>query len=199
MGVDLSLMAIPKIGKRLIDKAANRKGSEYADLLFHTFAALQVNFQDFGHPDWIEFKTDVSTLLPHFKDKDLQKYHLDTNRMYDAMDYLIGQMQASNPKQPTNFRTQESFYYTGIECDFCKSTQGYKLKYWDIEMIRNKKSLLDKYTFKQLINTYDEADMIRQHVYKIDQINATPKLKLKGLFEATTTFLSHAEQLGGYV
>ena len=74
MGVDLSLMAIPKIGKNLIDKAASRKGSEYANLLFHTFSALHTNFQDFGHPEWVEFKNDVRTLIPHFRDRDLQKF-----------------------------------------------------------------------------------------------------------------------------
>ncbi|MFK7773948.1 MAG: DUF1877 family protein [Saprospiraceae bacterium] len=200
MGVDLSLKAIPKFGKRLIDKSELRKGTEYSNLLFHTFSAFQNEFCDFGNPDWIEFKNDARTLLPYFNDENyFEKFDLDTNRTYEALDYLIIQFQESKNFEPVEFRNFESFYYAGIECDFCRGGQGFILKYWDFEIIKKKKEIIDQLSFNELYGKYNEADMIRQGVYKMEQIKNSPREKLKMVFDKTKIFLADARELGGYV
>ncbi|MFK8104070.1 MAG: DUF1877 family protein [Saprospiraceae bacterium] len=200
MSVDISLTAIPKSGKQLIEKSESRRGSEYANLLFFTFSAFKNDFCDFGDPDWIEFKEDARALLPFFKgENDLGKFRLNTNRAYEAIDYLIMQFQASGNKEPVEFRKSESFYYAGIEGDFCKGAQGFPLKYWDFEILKKKKALFDHFSFEEIYAKYNEADMTRQGVYKIEQIKHDPEIKLKAVFEQTKVFLAHALDLGGYV
>ncbi len=200
MGVDISLKAIPKSGKQLIDKAESRKGTEYADLLFFTFSAFKNDFCDFGDPNWIEFKNDARRLIPFFNSgMALEQFILDTHRSYEALDYLIIQFQAASHANPVAFRKFESFYYSGIECEFCKGTQGFKLKYWDLEILKKKKALFDQLSFEAIYTKYNEADMIRQGVYKIEQIKDAPDTKLKTVFEQTQIFLANAVELGGYV
>lgn len=200
MGVDLSLKAIPKIGKKLIDKSESRKGTEYSSLLFHTFSAYKADFCDFGNSDWKEFKNDARELIPYYNDeKFFQKFQLDTNRTYEVIDYLINHAQAINKNKPVEFRKQESFYYSGIECEFCKGVQGRYLKYWDLEMLKKKRELIDSLSFEEIFKEYDEVDMIKQGVYKIEQIKHSPKVKIETVFNETKIFLNHAEKLGGYV
>jgi len=200
MGVDLSLEAIPKYGKKLIDKSESRKGSEYATLLFFTFSALKDDFCDYGHTDWIEFKNDARELIPYFEDENyLEKFQIDTNRTYSALDYLIIQTQKSKNLKPVEFKKFESFYYSGTDCDFCKGGQGYNLKYWDIETIKKKKEIFDQLIFEELFKKYDVEEMIKQGVYKIHQINYSPREKIKLVFDQTKIFLDNALKLGGYV
>lgn len=200
MGVDLSLKAIPKFGKQLIEKAESRKGTEYASLLFHTFSAFKKDFCDFGNPDWMEFKKDARALIPYFKEEsDLEKYSLDTNRTYEAIDYLMVQLQASKQGEPLAFRNYQPFYYSGFECAFCKGGQGYALKYWDLEMIKKKNKMLQQISFPALFEGYQENEMIRQGVYKIEQIKKSPVEEIKFIVEQTKVFLKNAEELGGYV
>lgn len=200
MGVDLSLKAIPKIGKKLIDKSVSRRGTEFADLLFFTFSAFQANFNDFDNPEWIEFKNDVRALIPFYNDDNYRhKFQLNTNRLYEVIDYLIAQVLVENQKQPIDFRIKESFFYSGIECDFCKGVQGYILKYWDLDLIKERRKLINSFSFERLFSKYHEMDMIDQGVYKIDQIKSAPKEKIKSVFNQTKEFLKNAENLGGYV
>ena len=66
MGVDLSLLAVPKEGKLLTEKSRSKFCTEYKDLLFFLHGAYKKDFVDFGHPDWIEFRQDAQELQNHY-------------------------------------------------------------------------------------------------------------------------------------
>jgi len=190
MGLDLSLTAVPIQAKSILQKAIEKKDSEYPDILFHFPRVFQSDFEDFGHPDRIEFKKDAASLLKYYPFKKFEKiYYLETNRKYGVLDYLIAQHRNN---------TESTFFYDGIDFEISKGGQGHILKYWDQRIIGAKKALIDKIQYEDLIKHYDYKKMDLQGVYKISQINEQ-KDSIKTIFQKLKSFLINAKLLNGFV
>ncbi|WP_299222609.1 hypothetical protein [uncultured Aquimarina sp.] len=195
MGLDLSLLAIPKEGEIILKKAELKKGSEYSDILFSLPRAFDDNFTDFGHPDWIEFKNDARNLATYYPEKKfLKKFYIDTIRTYEVFDYIFAKIE----NDERNFKESEPFFYDGIKCDYSISGQGYPLKYWDIEILQKKKTLIDSLNFKEFFENYNFRKMVNEVVYKIEQINNHPE-KIEQIFNDVKKFMEYAVELDGYV
>ncbi|MEP0265466.1 DUF1877 family protein [Dokdonia sp.] len=188
MAIDLSLTAVPIQVKNILSKSVEKKDSEYADALFTLPSAFQSDFIDFGHPDWIAFRKDAISLVKYYPKKKFEdKYHFDTNRIYGALNYLIAQYE--NKKE-------SSFFNDGIPVDELRSGQGFLLKYWDREMIKKKKELIESIKYEDLIRHYDFEKMYMDGVYKVTQID---KDSIKTIFQGLKDFIINAAILNGFV
>lgn len=188
MAIDLSFTAVPIQVKNILSKSVEKKGSEYADALFNLPSAFQSDYIDFGPPDWIAFKKDATSLLEHYpKKKFEEKYHFDTNRTYGVLDYLIAQHENN---------VASSFLYDGIHINGIVSGQGFLLKYWDRELIKKKKALIENIKYEDLIRHYDFEKMSMNGIYKITQID---KDSIEIVFQGLKDFIINAAILNGFV
>ncbi|MBC6994940.1 DUF1877 family protein [Neolewinella lacunae] len=190
MGLDLSMTAVPIEMKNIFSKVIEKRESEYPSIIFSLPRAFKTDFCDFGHPDWIEFKKDAQMLLEYYPNKQFDnKYYFDSNRTYDALDYLI-----SKKINDYNY----TFFGDGIEFKESLGVQGRTLKYWDIKILRRKSKLVEKIESGDLMKHYDFEKMEKLGVYKISQINCH-KENVEEVFINLKSFLSEAIQLNGYV
>lgn len=190
MAIDLSLTALPIQVKDILKKSKERKHTEYPDVWFSFPRVFQSNFTDYDHPDWIEFKKDAQDLLEYYpNNKFEEKYHFDTNRHYDVIDYLIKQYKSN---------TKSSFFYDGFNVKESKSTQGFSLQYWNSKIVKKKRVCIESIDYKDIIKYYDFEKMYQNGVYKIDQIDRH-KDSIKTVFDDLRNFLVNADALNGIV
>ncbi|WP_298517223.1 DUF1877 family protein [uncultured Kordia sp.] len=195
MAIDLCLLAAPKEVENILTKAIVHQDSEYPDAVFALSSALENNFTDFGHPDWIELKKDAQDVLKYYpEEKFNSKFYLDTNRTFQMFDYLIAKREDS----VRHFKDAIPFFYDGIKHATCISGQGFGLLYWDLDILRKKKSLLDAVSFEEFYEVYDAENMIAEGVYKIEQLQGKTE-ELRTMFTKIKQFLEHALTLKGYV
>ncbi|MFD2564788.1 DUF1877 family protein [Aquimarina rubra] len=190
MGLDLSMTAVPIEMKNIFSKAIEKSESEYPSIIFSLPSAFKADFYDFGHPDWIEFKKDARTLLQYYPNNKFDyKYYFDSNRSYDALDYLIS-------RYITDYNY--SFFNEGIEFKQSVGGQGQTLKYWSKEILIEKAKLIEKIEFSDLMKHYDFEQMEELGVYKITQIDYN-KGNIKEVFINLKFFLNEAIKVSGYV
>lgn len=195
MAIDLCLLAVPKEIEHILQKAEQKRDSEYGDVIFSLPSAFESNFIDFGHPDWIEFKKDAQDLLKYYPEgKFLSKFYFDTNRTYQVFDYLV----AKRENSIKNFKDSSPFFYDGIKHPTCQSGQGFSLLYWDLDTLYRKKAVFDSISFESLYKLYDYENMVNEGVYKIEQIHEKVS-ELQKMFIETKLFLESAFILNGYV
>lgn len=193
MGLDITLLAVPKEVEAILKKAEGKVDSEYSDVIFHLPRAFQENLQDFGHPDWIEFKVDAQNLAKQYpKGRFHTKFYIDTYKTYGVLDYLITKAKS------IDFHHSNSFFYDGIEFENCKSSVGFSLMYWDLKILEKKKKVLDEVSFKDLLAYYDFKKMTDTGVYKIEQLHNKIEA-LRNVFMKLKFFLREASKLKGYV
>lgn len=195
MGLDMSLLAIPKEGITLIKKLERKQASEYSSIIFSIASAFRSDFIDFGHSDWMDFKKDADHLSLYYPKKYYEKkYEINTNRTYEVFDYLF----AKRKEPQGHFRDTTPFFYDGITCDYCLSSEGSKLKYWDYKILKEKSDVLNTADFESLYRFYDYDNMTEEAVYKISQIHQN-KEDLENMFNELKLFLEHALELKGFV
>ncbi|WP_430410759.1 DUF1877 family protein [Kordia sp.] len=195
MAIDLCLLAVPKEVEYILKKATKNRDSEYCDAVFSLPHAFENDCTDFGHSDWIEFHKDAQDLVKYYPESTFHsKFYLDTNRTYKIFDYLL----AKNENATKNFRDVTPFFYDGIKHDVCESGQGFPLVYWTINMLRNKKKVLDSVSFEDLYKLYDYKNMVDEGVYKIEQLHEKTDELLK-IFNETKMFLENALAVNGSV
>lgn len=190
MGLDLSMTVVPIEMKNIFSKAIEKSESEYPSIIFSLPSVFKADFYDFGHPDWMEFKKDARTLLEYYPNKKFDdKYYFDSNRNYDALDYLISRYINNH-----NY----SFFNDGIEFKQSIGGQGQTLKYWSKEILIEKAKLIEKIESSDLMKHYDFEKMEKLGVYKITQIDYK-KENIKEVFNNLKFFLNEAIKLNGYV
>lgn len=195
MGLDVYLLAVPKEVESILKKVEQKQASEYCDAVFSLPRAFENDFVDFGHPDWIAFKKDAQDLVQYYpKNKFDSKFYMDTNRTYGIFDYLL----AKRENSVRHFKDATPFFYDGIKHNTCESGQGFKLIYWDLEILQKKKELFDAISFEELYELYDFKNMVAECVYKIEQLNQATE-ELQDMFNKIKTFLENAIELQGYV
>jgi hypothetical protein len=190
MGLDLSMTAVPIEMKNIFSKAIKKNESEYPSIIFSLPSVFKADFCDFRHPDWMEFKKDAQTLLEYYPNNRFDnKYYFNSNRSYDALDYLI-------PRYINN--ANYSFFNDGIEFKHSVGGQGQTLKYWNKEILIEKAKLIKKIKSSDLMKHYDFKKMEEHGVYKITQINSH-KENIAEVFTNLKLFLSEAMKINGYV
>lgn len=190
MAIDVSLIAVPIQITDIFKKITDRQDSEYGDALFMLPNAFRSDFNDFNHLDWINSKKDLQRLLEKYPNKIFEsKYYMDTKRIFGVLDYLIAKYENDE---------NLSFFNDGLPVSDLKSGQGFLLKYWNHDTIKNKRILIENIQYDDLIKQYDYEKMEACGVYKINQIHEH-KNSIKALFLELKEFMSHAEALKGFV
>ena len=190
MAIDLSLVAVPKEMDAIFEKALQNSDSEYPDIIFSLTRAFETDFNDFGHPDWIAFKSDAQHLLQYYPNQEFgQNYFFDSQRSYGVLEYLFSKYMNSS---------KAAFFDGGFEFKVSKGGQGHSLKYWDIALLKQKIKQLQDLDYNTLIELYDFDEMSALGVYKIDQIHEQRPL-LSAVFNDLKQFLRQALTLNGYV
>ncbi|WP_299682089.1 DUF1877 family protein [uncultured Dokdonia sp.] len=190
MAIDISLIAVPIQITAIFQKINDRQDSEYGDALFSLPNAFESDFNDFGHPDWIDSKQDLQQLLQYYPTQTFEsKYYVDLKRVFGVLEYLIA-----------HYKNDESisFFNDGLPISDLRSGQGFLLKYWNQEILKNKRILIENIQYDDLIKQYNYKKMEASGVYKISQIHAH-KNSIKFLFLELKEFMKHAEALGGFV